>query len=233
MPDIERVRDLARAVLEESWREADGFCPPNPVAYPHQWLWDSCFHAIAWAALDDARAGRELASCLSGALPSGFVPHIRYATPSGGRGLLPDIEAGDQALRHRFGQDASLREGAQEVHDRRRSLSRVRGRDELTRPAAADPDPGPDAAAQAHRPPGDRARHRPGCVSAGGRGSSPSPAARSASGRDNSSSTRWRAAVALSIACWSELLALSARYTSCRRCSTSPSGDWRPRYAVS
>jgi hypothetical protein len=90
MTGQERVRCAARDVLESSWLEAAGFCPPNPVVYPHQWLWDSCFHAIAWAALDDERAGRELASCLSGALPSGFVPHMRYLGPSSGRGPLPD-----------------------------------------------------------------------------------------------------------------------------------------------
>lgn len=82
------ARQGARDVLSGSWREADGFCPPNPTVYPHQWLWDSCFQAIAWAALDDARAARELESCLSGALESGFVPHMRYLGPSSGRGPL-------------------------------------------------------------------------------------------------------------------------------------------------
>jgi hypothetical protein len=80
----------AREVLEQSWREADGFCPPNPEVYPHQWLWDSCFHAIAWAALGDDRAVRELSTCLDGQLSSGFVPHMRYLGPSGNRGPLLD-----------------------------------------------------------------------------------------------------------------------------------------------
>jgi hypothetical protein len=84
------VRAGARAVLEASWREADGFCPPNPEVYPHQWLWDSCFHAIAWSALEDPRGGRELASALAGQLDSGFVPHMRYLGPSSHRGPLPD-----------------------------------------------------------------------------------------------------------------------------------------------
>lgn len=90
MTGSSEVREGALAVLESSWLEAEGFCPPNPVAYPHQWLWDSCFQAIAWAALGDERAGRELSSCLSGALDSGFVPHMRYLGPSAGRGPLPD-----------------------------------------------------------------------------------------------------------------------------------------------
>ena len=84
------VRAGALEVLDASWREADGFCPPNPEVYPHQWLWDSCFHAIAWSALGDPRGVRELASCLSGRLESGFVPHMRYLGPSEGRGPLPD-----------------------------------------------------------------------------------------------------------------------------------------------
>ena len=78
-------------VLRASWREADGFCPPNPEVYPHQWLWDSCFHAIAWSALGDGGRGvRELTSCLDGQLDSGFVPHMRYLGPSANRGPLTD-----------------------------------------------------------------------------------------------------------------------------------------------
>ena len=86
----DRLRAGAREVLERSWREADGFCPPNPTVYPHQWLWDSCFHAIAWGVLGDGRGVRELTSCLAGQLPGGFVPHMRYLGPSSGRGPLPD-----------------------------------------------------------------------------------------------------------------------------------------------
>ena len=85
------VRVGAVAVLRASWREADGFCPPNPEVYPHLWLWDSCFHAIAWSALGDGGRGvRELTSCLDGQLDSGFVPHMRYLGPSANRGPLTD-----------------------------------------------------------------------------------------------------------------------------------------------
>lgn len=69
-----RVRDL----LEAHWDERRGFCVPNPATYPHLWLWDSCFHAIVWAHLGDARAVRELAAVLEGQLPGGLVPHMRY-----------------------------------------------------------------------------------------------------------------------------------------------------------
>jgi hypothetical protein len=109
--DIETAaRQGACEVLTGSWREADGFCPPNPAAYPHQWLWDSCFHAIAWAALDDARALRELESCLSGALASGFVPHMRYLGPSSGRGPLAGTSS--------FTQPPIYAHAARYLHDR-------------------------------------------------------------------------------------------------------------------
>jgi hypothetical protein len=82
------IPDEAATVLATCWR--DGYCVPNPDVYPHLWLWDSCFHAISWAALGDPRASLELASCLDAQLPHGFVPHMRYSAPSDGRGPLAD-----------------------------------------------------------------------------------------------------------------------------------------------
>ena len=84
------LREGARKVLEDSWRPDEGFCPPNAHVYPHQWLWDSCFHSIAWAALGDERGARELSSCFRAQLPSGFVPHMRYLEPNHVRGPLSD-----------------------------------------------------------------------------------------------------------------------------------------------
>jgi hypothetical protein len=78
-------------ILSSTWREVDGFCPPNPTVYPHQWLWDSCFHAIAWGCVGRADRGvRELESCLDGQLANGFVPHMRYTGPTVFRGPLQD-----------------------------------------------------------------------------------------------------------------------------------------------
>ncbi|HZD64505.1 MAG TPA: hypothetical protein VE152_00235, partial [Acidimicrobiales bacterium] len=71
---------------------------PHPVTYPHRWLWDSCFHAIAWAGFGRREAVVELASLLGSRLPTvagrGFVPHMVYGDPwrrGGGidRGLAP------------------------------------------------------------------------------------------------------------------------------------------------
>lgn len=72
------LRHRVAALLEDHWDDARGYTVPNPSVYPHLWLWDSCFHAIVWATLGDARAGRELTAALAGQLPSGLVPHMRY-----------------------------------------------------------------------------------------------------------------------------------------------------------
>jgi hypothetical protein len=88
--DGELVADV-RALLEAHWDDARGWCVPSPGTYPHLWLWDSCFHAVVWAHLGDARAVRELAAVLDGQLPGGLVPHMRYgpAGPDTWLGPLP------------------------------------------------------------------------------------------------------------------------------------------------
>jgi hypothetical protein len=53
---------------------------PNRRKYPWMWLWDSCFHAIAWSGLGDPRGVKELGNVLSLQLPTGFVPHMGYLT---------------------------------------------------------------------------------------------------------------------------------------------------------
>ncbi len=65
-------------MMEQAWREP-GFCVPNPTTYPHQWLWDSCFHSLIWLALDDDRALVELRHVMANQDPeTGFVPHMTY-----------------------------------------------------------------------------------------------------------------------------------------------------------
>jgi len=76
-PEAE-LRSRVLALLELHWDDERGFCVPNPRTYPHQWLWDSCFHAITWAHLGDGRSSRELAAMLEGQLTGGLVPHMRY-----------------------------------------------------------------------------------------------------------------------------------------------------------
>lgn len=75
-----------------AWRKP-GYCVPNQDTYPHQWLWDSCFHAVIWCQLGQdgvvadglERAVTEVSSALSKQDPDGFVPHMIYwAEPEAG-----------------------------------------------------------------------------------------------------------------------------------------------------
>ena len=61
----------SQRALELNWVAEQGFTMPNRRKYPWQWLWDSCFHSIAWNALDDERALIELTSCFAAQLPNG------------------------------------------------------------------------------------------------------------------------------------------------------------------
>jgi Trehalase len=72
------VDAASRRALERNWVGEHGFTMPNRRKYPWQWLWDSCFHAIAWSALGDDRCRTELESLFALQLPSGFLPHMGY-----------------------------------------------------------------------------------------------------------------------------------------------------------
>ncbi len=64
--------------MEAHWR-GRGYTVPNAAVYPHQWLWDSCFHAVIWAHLGrPERAVAELRSALAHQHDDGFVPHMTY-----------------------------------------------------------------------------------------------------------------------------------------------------------
>jgi hypothetical protein len=68
----------AFAVMDAHWRPR-GYTVPNADTYPHQWLWDSCFHSIVWAHLGRPdRALAELGNVFAHQGPDGFVPHITY-----------------------------------------------------------------------------------------------------------------------------------------------------------
>ena len=72
------LRAAARAALESAWVEL-GYTAPNGDVYPWLWLWDSCFHTIVWATLDEPDRGlRELETALSTIDATGFVPHMGY-----------------------------------------------------------------------------------------------------------------------------------------------------------
>jgi hypothetical protein len=67
-----------RTAFDAAWHPA-GFTAPNPVRYPWQWLWDSCFHALIWAELGDDRGLIEIGRLLDHRDADGFVPHVIYA----------------------------------------------------------------------------------------------------------------------------------------------------------
>lgn len=77
------LRTEAAELLELHWRP-EGFTMPNQATYPWQWLWDSCFHALVWARLGDARALTEIEKLFTFQTAAGFVPHMNY---------LPDPDA--------------------------------------------------------------------------------------------------------------------------------------------
>jgi hypothetical protein len=94
------LRRRAREILDDHWDEERGYSYPHRGTYPHQWLWDSCFTAIVRAGLGDRRAVSELRTALSGQLADGFVPHMRYAGPTIGRGPLTGVSSFTQPPVH-------------------------------------------------------------------------------------------------------------------------------------
>lgn len=51
---------------------------PSPEVYPYQWLWDSCFHAIALSYFDPIGARNELRSLFVHQYPDGMIPHMIF-----------------------------------------------------------------------------------------------------------------------------------------------------------
>ncbi|MCC5953829.1 MAG: hypothetical protein JJU45_17180 [Acidimicrobiia bacterium] len=85
LPVLSELDAQARQILAAHWRP-EGYTVPNAQVYPHQWLWDSCFHAVVWLHLGEhRRAVSELRCALEHQGPDGFVPHMVYRS---------DLEAG-------------------------------------------------------------------------------------------------------------------------------------------
>ena len=77
-----KLRDNYVHVLNSNQRIVKEFryTMPSSFAYPHQWLWDSCFHAIIYTHFDDEYAKDEIRSLLSGQWENGMIPHMIYWT---------------------------------------------------------------------------------------------------------------------------------------------------------
>jgi hypothetical protein len=77
-PDTAALRRGALALLEAN-RRPEGHTVPSAGAYPHQWLWDSCFHVVCWADLGRPDAAlAELAALFAHQADDGFVAHMTY-----------------------------------------------------------------------------------------------------------------------------------------------------------
>lgn len=76
--------DLKREVMEimrMNAHEYEGhrYTIPSAHAYPYQWLWDSCFHAITFTHLDMVEAAKdELRSVVARQFENGMLPHMIY-----------------------------------------------------------------------------------------------------------------------------------------------------------
>src|ERR687893_2325745 len=89
--DRGELEQAASRILAEAWQPDLSCCVPNPRTYPHLWLWDSCFHSMAWAALGDRRAVDELRAVFRKQFRNGFVPHMTYRGASIRRGPRQDV----------------------------------------------------------------------------------------------------------------------------------------------
>jgi len=80
---LERVKELYQRNLKMGI-SSDGteftYICPDIKRYPHQWLWDSCFHIIVTSQFDVSLAKKELESMLKFLQPNGFLPHMFYHT---------------------------------------------------------------------------------------------------------------------------------------------------------
>jgi glycogen debranching enzyme len=74
------LKERSFEVLQKNRRVTNGhqYTVPSPQSYPYQWLWDSCFHAIALSHFDTEDAKAELRSLLSRQFENGMVPHMIY-----------------------------------------------------------------------------------------------------------------------------------------------------------
>lgn len=83
------LAEKARAVLESNRVTVRGhtYVRPAPHTYEHQWLWDSCFHALVHLHFDPDLAKAELRALLvhqeAEGPDQGMVPHMAYWDGSG------------------------------------------------------------------------------------------------------------------------------------------------------
>lgn len=79
------LKDNYLNILKSNQRSMKEFryTVPSSSVHPHQWLWDSCFHAIIYARFKEFDCAKdEIRSLLSDQWENGMVPHMIYWTDS-------------------------------------------------------------------------------------------------------------------------------------------------------
>ena len=76
----QRLKEMSLDILLRNRRQTDGhqYTVPSPESYPFQWLWDSCFHAIALSHFSTEDAKQEIRSLFSAQFENGMLPHMIY-----------------------------------------------------------------------------------------------------------------------------------------------------------
>ncbi|MDD5094688.1 MAG: hypothetical protein PHV74_09960, partial [Dehalococcoidia bacterium] len=75
------LQEKAKQLLDQNARTGEGYyyTAPSPKKYPHQWSWDSSFHAIVNCRLGRADLAKaEVSTLLDKMLPNGTLPHIVF-----------------------------------------------------------------------------------------------------------------------------------------------------------
>lgn len=75
--------EATKKLYEKNRRHTNGYTYtiPSEDTYPYQWLWDSCFAAIAMTHFDIDGAKAELRALVSAQFKNGMIPHMIYWQP--------------------------------------------------------------------------------------------------------------------------------------------------------
>jgi len=91
LDNLTEIKEWAHKVLAGNIFSSETYfytCP-SLGHYEHQWLWDSCFHAIIWSYFNPENAKRELLSLIKKQFENGMLPHMYYWKPA--TGWIPRI----------------------------------------------------------------------------------------------------------------------------------------------
>tara|TARA_B100002051_G_scaffold276792_1_gene328184 strand:- start:4187 stop:5431 length:1245 start_codon:yes stop_codon:yes gene_type:complete len=71
---------LIKSTMANNQRKSGGhfYTVPSDRAYPYQWLWDSCWHALIYSYYQPELAEKEIETLLTKQWENGMVPHVIY-----------------------------------------------------------------------------------------------------------------------------------------------------------